>query len=319
LSYFHEKQFLLEENLLPPDERCVICGGTDRTRVLCVQRTPDVWLLRCRNCHVCSTSRMPTEETLEALYTKYYSNSTHDYTETQKCTFDKPHKLAGHIAQHVPKREPRDRPIHVLDFGGGDGTISQILGRALATEGKCEVQITLIDTSNEAQVESEGIPISVRSSLDEDDRDKYDIVIASAILEHIPYPVEIFRSLLMSMTSSGVFYARTPYVVPLARLLPIPAIRSTLFAYPFHVHDMGQAFWESALKTMNMPACFRLSKSQPSVVERTLKQDFLRTIAAHSLKAGWYLFGRAYGLVGGWEVFIQKSGVPPHVKTDVEL
>ncbi len=319
MSYYHKTEHVLEGDLHPADDNCPICGGCNRSRVFSVQRSPDVWLLRCHDCHVCSTSRMPRDETLEKLYAQYYSESTDNETEVEKFTFDKPDRLAMHIAKHAPKRELRDDPFRILDFGGGDGTISQLLGRILVEDGESDVQITLIDASQEAHVEREGIPTVVRSSLEEDDEaGRYDIVIASAVLEHIPYPAELFRSLLRSLNSGGVFYARTPYVVPLARLLPFAAIRSALCTYPFHVHDMGQAFWETILSTTRMPASFRLLKSRPSIVERTLEQDFVRALAAHSLKAGWYLFGRWYGLVGGWEVFIQNSDSFPDTTTDAE-
>ena len=42
-------------------------------------------------------------------------------------------------------------------------------------------------------------------------------------------------------------YARTPFVLPLARIVP-----SIDITYPGHVHDMGSVFWGRFIETFGM-------------------------------------------------------------------
>jgi hypothetical protein len=101
-------------------------------------------------------------------------------------------------------------------------------------------------------------------------------------------------------------YARTPFVLPLAKLIPVVDIM-----YPGHVHDMGSAFWGRFVATFGLPA--RLVSSRPSLVETTFARAPARTIAAHLLKAPAVLeqavLGRdhmpLWSFVGGWEAVIQ--------------
>jgi hypothetical protein len=80
--------------------------------------------------------------------------------------------------------------------------------------------------------------------------------------------------------------------------------------FPGHVHDMGPAYWNHFMTTLGFPG--ELLASRPSIVETTLRQAPLRTVAAHLLKAPSHLECRlrgnawsrpAWGYVGGWEVF----------------
>jgi hypothetical protein len=132
------------------------------------------------------------------------------------------------------------------------------------------------------------------------------VILASAILEHIPDAHATIRK-LVGMAGPGAFmYARTPYVVPLARLVPM--LDTT---YPAHVHDMGSGFWNRFAATFDLHA--RLLLSRPSLVETTLRDNPVRTMLAQALKfpalAELWLSGQTrvprWKLVGGWEVVLQ--------------
>jgi 2-polyprenyl-3-methyl-5-hydroxy-6-metoxy-1,4-benzoquinol methylase len=310
-EYFHKSMQLSEGQLHPPDAACPICRSNDRSQVFRIQTMPVVWLLRCRRCHVCSASRMPTDQALERYYSSYYSRSRKSPHETvemgNKITFDRPERLVTNILSGLTNSF-EGRCLNILDFGGGDGTVSLSLCKALLEKNACkEARIRLVDLSNQIpREESSQVLVERRTHL-ENDGQLYDLVIASAILEHIPYPAGVLRELLASLRVGGVFYARTPFVVPLLRVLPLPRFRRLLFTYPAHVHDMGQDFWQNILKEIGLSSAYRVARSRPSIVERSIGDDFLRALAAHVLKAPWYLFGRHYGLVGGWEIFIEHS------------
>lgn len=135
---------------------------------------------------------------------------------------------------------------------------------------------------------------------------KYSFVIASAIIEHIPKPQGILDFCFSLMEKGSVFYARTPCMFPIMKVCGRVGIKLDL-TFPAHVHDLGQWFWESYFNRVVSIGAFRILRSNPSIVETTFKDHFLKTVAAHALKAPWYLIGRSYKLVGGWEVFVQKN------------
>jgi SAM-dependent methyltransferase len=257
---------------------------------------------------------MPTDEALKTLYGEYYSggywsnSKPHEsFGEKEKITFDRPLRLARHIRSGITSSFA-GRRVDILDFGGGDGTVSSMLGKSLLDTTACqEVRVVLIDSGGHVP-HTDDTRLSITSrNRPENGGQQYDIVIASAVLEHIPYPAEVLRSLLGSLRTRGVFYARTPYSVPLLHRLPFPRIRTRLFTFPFHVHDMGQDFWENILGELKLARDFRMLQSRPSIVEGTFGKHFTRALAGYILKAPWYVLGRRYGIVGGWEVFIQKA------------
>jgi hypothetical protein len=66
----------------------------------------------------------------------------------------------------------------------------------------------------------------------------YDLILASAIFEHIPDAHTAIRQVIARAGRCAYMYARTPFVLPLAQIIPLIDI-----TYPGHVHDMGSVFW----------------------------------------------------------------------------
>jgi len=135
---------------------------------------------------------------------------------------------------------------------------------------------------------------------------RFDIILASAILEHITDAFTAIRDLTARADPRAYLYARTPFVLPLARLVP-----KLDMTYPAHVHDMGSTFWHRFIGTFGLDA--RLVSSRPSLVETTLRSNPVRTVLAHALKLPasmeLALLGHdhvpAWKLVGGWEAVIR--------------
>jgi hypothetical protein len=70
---------------------------------------------------------------------------------------------------------------------------------------------------------------------------------------------------------------------------------------------MGQEFWERLPDTLRGEVGkLDVVSSRPSIVETCFRQDAVRTVAAYLLKAPWYVLGRRYKLVGGWEVVFHR-------------
>ena len=136
--------------------------------------------------------------------------------------------------------------------------------------------------------------------------DEFDIVIASAILEHLKNPRQIISSLLQKMKKQGIFYARTPYSFPFYK--GFKRLGKTFgMPYPAHLFDMGSYFWSDLLKTMNLSADFRMKECHTSLVHAEFSKRPLLNILSHLVKLPSYLVGKYYPFSGGWEVVIERK------------
>jgi hypothetical protein len=197
----------------------------------------------------------------------------------------------------------------VLDFGGGDGSISYAVAVELGKQSNASIDIVVVDY-NQVLVSPTHprVTLSTASTFQEIPADqRFHLVLAGAILEHLPEPAEITRKLLGLLAPGGCFYARTPYVVPLLHMCRRVNLAFD-FTFPGHFHDLGQDFWENILPTLNMASGdWTLVRSAPSVVETSFSEYFGRTLLAYAMKAPWWILRRSYPFVGGWEVFIHRN------------
>jgi len=169
------------------------------------------------------------------------------------------------------------------------------------------VHVVLVDYNAAlARGDSQDISVECHENLASASAKDCDLVLASSILEHIPYPQEDFTRLLSAVRPGGLFYARTPCVAALFRILQRIGLPVD-FTYPAHVHDMGEAYWSSILRFLPPPfQQYSVIWSHPSLVETTLRKNAMRTVAAYVMKAPWRILGNRYQFVGGWEVLIRR-------------
>ena len=301
MSVNHHTLHLKESQLQPASDACPFCSAKGRQKVAVLQDLPPIDLLRCGVCGAVSASRMPLEELLATYYGNYYGPAA----DHSRITFDGPERMGRHLSNRFSQHhEPTPRPS-ILDYGGGDGTISHHVALDLLQRGAQQVDITVVDYSpNLVQPADPRIQIRAETSLSSVEN-KCDLVLASAVIEHILSPREILTALMERMAVGAIFYARTPFRLPIMRLLKRFGIRID-FTYPGHLHDLGQKFWESWFTDLH-PGRFDVLHSNPSIVESTVRNRPCLTLAAHLLKAPWHVLGRHYGLVGGWEIFARKT------------
>ena len=304
-SYYYKGQRLSETELLPDKSVCPICSYTgSRRTVVSLQNDPDVYLLACR-CGCMSASRMPRQEILQDYYSRYYAdgNST--------ATFDGSDRFAQHLFRSlgvIPKKK-----LRILDFGGGvDATISRSLAQQFLKNGTEHVAIALVDYNASCQREWGAIDVDCYRDL-QDVRGKFDVVLASAIVEHMPSPRDTLLGLLSALCEDGRAYFRTPSMSSIIKLAARFGVHID-FTYPAHLHDMGQAFWENLLPTLDVSRRFSLIRSRPAIVETEFSIHPSRTLIAYAFKSLWFLFGSRYTIVGGWEAVIaskaEKSRAP---------
>ena len=284
-------------------KECPFCKSKEIRFVGSVITTPEINVMTCRQCHIGYIDRQPTETFLREFYKKYYSK------DDQHTTID-PHVLVNHLIRQFGKLRTKNT-FSILDFGGGDGSVSQLLANYLLTSNLAQ-QVNIINVDYNAG-DGEGGHSSyniVKNNLPSFESippgKKFDLVIASAILEHVKNPRETLSVLLNYLEENGVFYARTPWVYPILNALTKVGIYIDL-PYPAHLFDMGNAFWNSILKTLNLSSDFSLEKSCTSLVQSSFREHPLRTLIAHLLKIPSYIFKNHYHFVGGWEVIIKRK------------
>ncbi|PKK88281.1 MAG: hypothetical protein CVV64_19485 [Candidatus Wallbacteria bacterium HGW-Wallbacteria-1] len=322
---FHSSLHLDEKDLLPESSLCPICGAEIcpdqiQGKSFSLQDDPRVLLRKCGSCHAASASRMPTQEALNRYYCSYYESALS--SSAGNVTFEDSRRFARHLTNTILRFSPVGH-ISILDFGGGDGSLSCAMALELVEHGVDSVKVTVVDYGTELIASPDSrIVLRSLSSLDGSTGDEpngdshgefngeFNIIIASAVLEHIPDAGKTLHRLLDLLSPGGFFYARTPVVLPLMKLCALMGIKWD-FTFPAHLHDLGQNFWESVFTGDNKKGRFRVIKSKPSIVETTFRGHFLRTLAACVLKTPWYLLGSRYQLVGGWEILVRKNGSAP--------
>lgn len=293
---YHSGKHLSEEELLPVSTACPWCGYNGRRNaVLGLQRNPEVTLLACPQCHAFSASRNATDSALDRYYSSYFPESA-----GQRVTCGSPRRHARHILR-LAKVE--GAAISILDFGGGDGSIGNFVGKLLSRP----VKLMVVDHNQRlAEPENPFITISHSANLDQVSG-RFDLVLAGAVLEHLPEPAGIARRLLLALHPGGFFYARTPCVAPMLKLFSRAGLPYD-FTFPAHFHDLGERFWNRIVSTLALDSEeWRIVASRPSLVETAFSEYFLRTAAAYLLKAPWWILRSAYPFTGGWEVVIRRS------------
>jgi 2-polyprenyl-3-methyl-5-hydroxy-6-metoxy-1,4-benzoquinol methylase len=241
---------------------------------------------------------MPREEVLRDYYKRYYTAI--DGT----ATFDGSDRFSRHLFRSLgvaPKSS-----IRILDFGGGmDAVISRSLARHFIQRGTRSVEIALVDYNASCPREWGAITVDCYQSLPEATSGGFDVVVASAIVEHIPYPRDIMLGLLNSLSMGGRAYFRTPAMSSLIKTAALFGVRID-FTFPGHVHDMGQPFWENVLAALCVSSSFRLIRSRPAIVETEFLAHPSRTVIAHAFKWPWFVLRRSYSMVGGWEAVFAR-------------
>lgn len=292
---FHRGKLLGAADIDDAGDMCPVCRSSQpRKPVFRVQHDPDIDMLECATCGAASASHMPKPDVLRTYYAEYYSG------RSLRHTMHKTERFARHALRAMLDLD-ESKPLRILDFGGGDGSLAVAIARLLQAQGNSEP--VTIDVVDYPEPRDPGDPrISIRAHRDLTTLDGgYDLILASAIFEHIPDAYTTIRQVLDCAISGTYMYARTPFVLPLTRLIP-----SIDITYPGHVHDMGSAFWDRFIETFEMKGT--MLSSRPSLVETTFAHAPVRTVLAHALKAPALieqaLLGTSrprWSLVGGWE------------------
>jgi SAM-dependent methyltransferase len=249
---------------------------------------------------------MPTEAALESFYGTYYE-AEQVGADKGKFTFGDPHRMAAHLARWL-KPAAAGSVVRVLDFGGGDGTLSMLAAEEAVRLGRVQgAEVVVVDHNAPVPESSKGaVTRSVCRDLASLPLQQFDLVIASAVMEHIVAPRPVLTALVSKVKPGGYFYARTPYVTPFMRLLERFGRRWDL-TFPAHVHDLGQAFWEGQFGETGHYSEFATVHSRPSIVEASFRTDTIKAMLSLAFKLPWFVLRHHWGFVGGWEIVARRA------------
>ena len=212
---FHKGMRVNREDVYEARDRCPVCLSQDeRHACLRIQNDPVIEMLFCKACEACSASHMPKRELLDRYYAQYYSKAG------DHVAFSSPERFARHLSAVLKPQAASS--LRILDFGGGDGSLAIALAQKFQVSAGFQIPIAIdvVDYEKHREASTPNVVVNGHRDLNEVGG-QYDVLLASAILEHIPDAHSTIRK-LVGMARPGAFmYARTPYVVPLARLVPL--------------------------------------------------------------------------------------------------
>ena len=287
-------------------KKCGVCGAEELRPIGIFRETPEIHFVRCPKCQAVTYDRILSQEATDAMYNdeEYYYEDT---DEEGSVTFYGTERFARHLMKYC--RTIGQKPVlRLLDFGGGDGSVSYCLAKLLCEKyTNTRFEITVVDYTEKLYKKDEDrITMCHRSPKESIADEKFDILIASAVLEHISVPGETFEMLFSLMGEGSVLYFRTPYRYPLHRLVRKFGVNLDML-YPGHIWDFGGDAWWRRLPNLigADKAGVSLLASRPSIVEKTFRTHFFVALVSYMMKAPGFLF-RGWKYAGGWEAVYIK-------------
>lgn len=315
LYYTHRKDsnVILKASDLNPDflvrtTTCGCCGGDSFQKLMPLYENPAVNYIRCEHCGAVTYDKIYSQQGIDKMY--HDENYYEDYQKhgTSKVTFYGSDRMAKHILKHINLSTSDKKTISILDFGGGDGEIACLLGKLLLNQQKCQmIEVVVVDYNESLYpVDDKRIRVSRCFPLEDVKNAAFDIVIASAIIEHLPEPRSYLKMLFDATAKDGFIYFRTPYVFPIFKTLSKFGVNFHT-NFPEHIWDLGEDWWNHADSSIGYPkGKVKLIRSCPSIVEKSLKIEFINALAAYVMKSVWYITHN-WKYVGGWETIYQKQ------------
>lgn len=161
--------------------------------------TIEISSILCKHCGFVTYSPRPTEENIDSKYKHLGATTSGDVPGSDP---EKPHDARSRelFSYIKPWLSGRSKDVRILDYGGGDG----VLMKEFVSRGyNCH----LVDYRSDsiAGVEKVGdtigdLPVSAR----------YDVIVASHVLEHVVNPADLLDSLSKHLRSDGIIYIEVP-------------------------------------------------------------------------------------------------------------
>lgn len=173
--------------------KCNICGCTSFKKLMKSADKEELHFVKCEHCSAVTYNYVPTAEVQEKIYNNYdYWGAVESEEKQGKYTFSGQNRFAKHLLKILNVEEKS--LLKILDFGGGDGSLAKTFAEYLINSAGIEkIEIDVVDYGDEIAESDERIRLdkffplgSVR------DDQSYDVIIASAVMEHIDNPKDSF-------------------------------------------------------------------------------------------------------------------------------
>ncbi len=308
----NKEKMVIDEKDLISVEKCGVCGSSRFTRLERYSSLPAIHLVKCAECGAVTYDRYLSVSKMNEMNEnfEYYDDSS---DESGCVTFYGYDRFARHLYKLFDRAgggwKEKDQ-LNILDFGGGDGSLSLAFAKYALRHRACkQVKILVVDYCEKVRVpDCRAVRLEHMRSLDQlKVKEKFHVVIASADMEHLTDPGKDLKKIFQVMKAGAVAYFRTPYIYPFrSTLRKIGVEYDTLF--PGHIWDFGgDKWWRDLAGHIHMDEnSISIAASRPSIVEKNFKDHFWIALASYILKAPWYLFHR-WPFVGGWETVFKKE------------
>jgi 2-polyprenyl-3-methyl-5-hydroxy-6-metoxy-1,4-benzoquinol methylase len=231
---------------------CRACGA-EATPAVVRRLDRGIAVTRCSACSAAALVPRPTDEALREHYAKYYlTRSTLDSRQERLIEMHGP--IVDYLASHVTRK----RRCSFFDYGFGSGSfLRQVAARGHEAFGAD------ISSQNVKQLwetcRREGLSIGMvdlsTGNLGQLGRDRFDVITLFQVIEHVPDPLELLRSLSRFQTGGGLLYIECPNdasVLARAKTLVQRLLRrGTMWRsmkYPEHLHGFNRKAMSALLR-----------------------------------------------------------------------
>ncbi|QGW64063.1 methyltransferase domain-containing protein [Lysobacter soli] len=256
-------------------DHCPMCGNATGLRELLVTRdfesgTGDYPIQECPACSLAFTNPRPSEASLPLLYS---GRDTPDFATGSKGIAQRLRDIS--IRSYLRKRLPESsgKPLEVLDFGCGDGSLSF---HAAMSPG--QPVVTSVDFHDKAPAlvgETNG-RASYRSYWQwREGGGRYDVVFLRHVLEHHPEPTRLLTELFQALKPQGMLHIE----VPNRRSVWARVFGRNFFAYyvPRHLMHFDTASVKQAIEGSGLTA-IEVRKGHTPLIGRSMGNALSRDI-----------------------------------------
>lgn len=163
-------------------------------------------LLRCGGCGLGLTDPYVTADTVPALY---HESEPSDYEFPQRNVVGALKDAFARRRIRNITRDARIEPCRVLDFGTGAGRYAAAAKRVHPDATVAGADFA--ESPPEGSYYSDGTPLQYLSYARlRESEERYDLIVARHVLEHVHDPVRLVRWWLSMISSSGVIYVEVP-------------------------------------------------------------------------------------------------------------
>lgn len=276
------------------DVNCYLCGSSERKEILCqeghdpyldvineeLHKTNRCWY-QCKVCNFVYRSPALTSEELKQLYSRYEEDVFKDTNPDE--FFDRIINLSPHESENYQKsqwltqeladaytEEWSPKSLTLLDVGCGSGLLLKTLGDMLDTDYRYGVELN----PEYAGLASRRSGATIQQGLFKPGifNKKFDLVILTKVLEHVPKPDVFVKELVADVKPGGFLFIEVPDVIDFDNLTS----SDPRFFIP-HIYYFSGDTLGSLLERSNMSV---ISKR---IIVTHRKRSYLQVIAKKNL------------------------------------